>query len=141
MLFLVAFGPRIEALFGHLRFLGFYLACGVLGGIAQVSAMPGSHVPSIGASGAIAGVLGAFIVRYPTERILRLPAVLVIGVWAVVQFVHGFAPVTSEALSERGGSIAYFAHIGGFLAGIFAASLFSKSRGSRQGPRVRSRHY
>ena len=152
MLFLLVFGPEIERLCGHVRFVVFYLTCGILGGLAQVSVSTGSHIPGIGASGAIAGVLGAYLIRFPTNRIetvvpvgcfplfLRLPAVLVIGLWAAIQFVHGFAPVAPGALSERGGGIAYFAHIGGFLAGIFLIGLFTKRRLRRQGPRVRSHH-
>ena len=152
MLFLIVFGPLVEALCGHLKFAAFYLWCGILGNLAQLSVMPGSHVPGIGASGAIAGVLGAFLVRFPTERIgtivpigcfplfVRVPAILVIGLWAAVQFVHGFAPLSSDVLSERGGGVAYFAHIGGFLAGILFIGLFTKVRPGRQGPRARSRH-
>ncbi len=143
MLFLVVFGPDVEHLTGHVRFVAFYLACGMLGGLAQTSALPGSHVPSIGASGAIAGVLGAYIVRFPTSEIrslvplgcfplfLRLPAVLVIGAWALVQFVHGFSTVSSRVLSEQGGGVAYFAHIGGFLSGIFLIALFAGTGSSR----------
>ena len=136
MLFLAVFGPDIEYLTGHVRFVLFYLTCGVLGSIAQLLVMPGSHVPSIGASGAIAGVLGAYIVRFPLGDVhtivpigcfpllLRLPALLVIGAWAAVQFMHGYASVSGRVLSERGGGIAYFAHIGGFLGGIFLIGLF-----------------
>jgi len=140
MLFLLVFGPRVEALCGSRRFLAFYLVCGVLGGLADVSAMPGGHVPSIGASGAIAGVLGAFAVRFPTERIWNVPAVLLIGSWAAVQFVRGFGSVPYGVPSDAGGGTAYFAHIGGFLAGVLVIGLFIKSPRSRQGPRVRSRH-
>jgi membrane associated rhomboid family serine protease len=152
MLFLGVFGPEIERLAGHLRFVAFYLLCGVLGNVAQLSAAPGSHVPGIGASGAIAGVLGAYVVRFPTNSIdtivpigcfplfLRLPAILIIGVWAVVQFVHGFAPVSARVLSEQGGGIAYFAHIGGFLAGVLLIGLFAKNGRRRQGRRYRLYH-
>lgn len=125
MLFLAVFGPAIEYLTGHVRFVLFYLACGVLGSLAQLWATPGSHVPAIGASGAIAGVLGAYIVRFPLFPLfLRLPAILVIGLWAAVQFVHGFSSVSGRVLSEQGGGVAYFAHIGGFLGGVFLIALF-----------------
>ncbi len=135
MLFLLVFGPEIEFLFGHVRFVLFYLACGIVGGLAEVSVLGGSHVPGIGASGAIAGVLGAYLIRYPTRDIqtlvpigcfplfLRLPAFLVIGMWALSQFAHGFGSLSERVLSEQGGGTAYFAHIGGFLAGIFGVSL------------------
>ena len=137
MLFLFVFGPEIEALLGHVRFAVFYLACGVAGEIAQIAVGPGSHVPAIGASGAIAGVLGAYIVHRPTASIntivpigcfplfLRLPAILVIGVWAAVQFVHGFGALSSRVASEQGGT-AYFAHIGGFAAGVLTVGLFAR---------------
>lgn len=143
MLFLAVFGPEIEFLTGHVRFVAFYLACGVLGGIADVSVLAGSHVPSIGASGAIAGVLGAYLLRFPTRGIetivpigcfplfLRLPAFLVIGLWAIVQFVHGFGSISDRVASEQGGGTAYFAHIGGFLAGIFTIGLFAIARRTR----------
>jgi membrane associated rhomboid family serine protease len=146
MLFLAVFGPDVEYVTGHLRFVAFYLACGVLGGLAQVSAGPGSHVASIGASGAIAGVLGAYIVRFPTSNVatlipigcfplfLRLPAIVVIGLWALVQFMHGFGSMSSRVLSEQGGGIAYFAHIGGFLSGIFLIELLGGSRRNRRAP-------
>ena len=140
MLFFVVFAPQIEALAGPLRFVAFYLVCGILGGLAQTSIDPSSHVPGIGASGAIAGVLGAFLVRYPTRDIetivpigcfplfLQLPAFLVIGLWAAVQFVHGFGPLSGRVLSEQGGGTAYFAHIGGFLAGVILIGFFAKRR-------------
>ena len=125
MLFLFVFGPVIEYVCGHVRFAMLYLLCGIAGGIAQVAIGPGSHVPELGASGAIAGILGAYIVTYPTARIntivpigcfplfLRLPAVLVIGLWAAIQFVSGFGSLSARLASEGGGT-AYFAHIGGF---------------------------
>jgi membrane associated rhomboid family serine protease len=136
MLFLFVFGPEIEYLCGHLRFALFYMVCGTIAGVSQVLVAPGSHVPSIGASGAIAGVLGAYIVSFPRNSIqtvvpigcfplfLRLPAILVIGVWAAVQFIIGFGTISSHVASEQGGGVAYFAHIGGFLAGVILIALF-----------------
>lgn len=135
MLFLFVFGPDIEYLCGHVRFVVLYLVCGVIGGLTQVFVDPASHVPSIGASGAIAGILGAYIVTYPTASVrtiipigcipifLRLPAVLVIGLWAASQFMHGFGAVSDRVMTEQGGGIAYFAHIGGFLAGLFVIAI------------------
>lgn len=152
MLFLAVFGPEIEYLLGHARFVGFYLLCGIAGNVAQVAMLPGSHVPGIGASGAIAGVLGAYLLRFPTNNIetivpigcfplfLRLPAVLIIGVWAAIQFVHGFGPVSTRVLSEQGGGIAYFAHIGGFSTGVLLGALLTKSMPARQGRRYRYHH-
>jgi membrane associated rhomboid family serine protease len=128
MLFLLAFGPTIEALCGHGRFAAFYLLCGIAGEIAQISTGPGSHLPAIGASGAIAGVLGAYIVSYPTATVfLRLPAVLVIGVWAAAQFLSGFGELSTQAASETAG-VAYFSHIGGFCCGVLAIGRFRRPR-------------
>ena len=135
MLFLLVFGPAVEYLTGHVRFVGFYLLCGLAGGIAQIAIGPGSHVPALGASGAIAGVLGAYLVNYPFAQIrtivplgcfplfLRLPALLVIGLWAATQFVTGFGTISDRAAESQGGT-AYFAHIGGFCAGVILIGLF-----------------
>ena len=153
MLFLVVFGPEIEYLVGHFRFLGFYLLCGVLGNLAELAMMPGSHVPGIGASGAIAGVLGAYALRFPTNSIativpigcfplfLRLPAIFVIGLWAVTQFVQGFSPqATGMVAHAQQGGIAYFVHIGGFLAGVLLIGFFARAVPRRQGRRYRYYH-
>jgi membrane associated rhomboid family serine protease len=138
MLFLFVFGPEIEYLCGHGRFLAFYLICGIAGGIAQVAVGPGSHVPEIGASGAIAGVLGAYLINFPTASIntivpigcfplfLRLPAILVIGLWALTQFVTGIGSLSERVGNDMGGGTAYFAHIGGFSAGVILIGLFKR---------------
>jgi membrane associated rhomboid family serine protease len=135
MLFLFVFGPAVEYLTGHLRFVAFYLLCGLAGGVAQIAIGPGSHVPALGASGAIAGVLGAYLVNYPFASIrtivpigcfplfLRLPAILVIGIWAATQFITGFGTISDRAAESQGGT-AYFAHIGGFCAGVLLIGLF-----------------
>jgi membrane associated rhomboid family serine protease len=134
MLFLFVFGPAIEFVCGHVRFLAYYLGCGIAGGIAQIAIDPGSHVPALGASGAIAGVLGGYIVTFPFAKIrtivpvfifplfLKLPALLVIGVWAASQFVTGFGTISDRAAESQGGT-AYFAHIGGFCAGVILIGL------------------
>ncbi len=114
MLFLAAFGPEVEGELGHLPFLALYLGCGLAGNLVQAAVDPGSHVPSVGASGAIAGVLGAYLLTYP----LRLGPVLFIAFWAGLQFVHGIGSLSSHVQSERTGGTAYFAHIGGFVAGL-----------------------
>jgi len=136
MLFLFVFGPDVEYLCGTVRFVLFYLICGTIGGLVQVFIAPGSHVPTLGASGAIAGVLGAYIVSFPTHSIraivpigcfplfLSLPAILVIGIWAAIQFITGFGAISSHVAAQQSGGIAYFAHIGGFLAGVFLIFLF-----------------
>ena len=135
MLFLFVFGPAVEYLTGHVRFVAFYLLSGIAGGLAQIAIGPASHVPAIGASGAIAGVLGAYLVNYPFASIrtivpigcfplfLRLPALLVIGLWAVSQFLTGFGSLSDRAAESQGGT-AYFAHIGGFCAGVLMIGLF-----------------
>ena len=134
MLFLFVFGPAIEYVCGHVRFLAYYLACGIAGGIAQIAIDSGSHVPALGASGAIAGVLGGYIVTFPFAKIrtivpiviipvfLKLPALLVIGVWAASQFITGFWTISDRAAESQGGT-AYFAHIGGFCAGVLLIGL------------------
>ncbi len=149
MLFLFAFGPQIEDVTGHFRFVAFYLTCGVLGNVAELAVLSNSHVPGIGASGAIAGVLGAYILRFPANSVetivpigcfplfLRLPAFLIIGLWAVTQFMHGFGTLSTRVLSEQGGGTAYFAHIGGFLAGVFLIGPFSRRGRRAQGRRSR----
>ncbi|HWT05830.1 MAG TPA: rhomboid family intramembrane serine protease [Xanthomonadales bacterium] len=139
MLFLFVFGPAIEDACGHVRFLVYYLLCGIAGGIAQIVIGPGSHVPALGASGAIAGVLGGYLVTYPFASIrtivpivifplfVRLPAILVIGVWAATQFLNGFATISDRAAESTGGT-AYFAHIGGFCAGVLLIGLMSRKQ-------------
>ncbi len=135
MLFLFVFGPDIEYACGHLGFLALYLLCGIAGGVAQIASGPGSHIPELGASGAIAGILGAYIVTNPFGRVntivpigcfplfLRLPALLVIGVWAATQFLNGFGSLSSH-IGDTSGGTAYFAHIGGFACGVIAIGLF-----------------
>ena len=139
MLFLFVFGPAIENACGHVRFLVYYLVCGIAGGIAQIVVGPGSHVPALGASGAIAGVLGGYLVTFPFASIrtivpivifplfVRLPAILVIGVWAATQFLNGFATISDRAAESTGGT-AYFAHIGGFCAGVLLIGLTSRRK-------------
>jgi membrane associated rhomboid family serine protease len=136
MLFLFVFGPAVEYVCGHVRYLAFYLLCGIAGGIAQIAISPGSHVPALGASGAIAGVLGGYLVNFPFASVrtiipifffplfVRLPAILVIGIWAATQFLNGFGSISDRAAESTGGT-AYFAHIGGFCAGVLLIGLMS----------------
>jgi rhomboid family protein len=135
MLFLWIFGNNIEDSMGRLTFVGFYL----LGGLAalglQVVTDPNSAVPTVGASGAIAGVLGAYARLYPRARVVTLvfiviiftvvtlPALLVLGVWFLLQLLPAF----SEPVTGAGGGVAYFAHIGGFLFGVLAIKLFANN--------------
>jgi membrane associated rhomboid family serine protease len=123
MLFLGIFGDNVEAAFGHLRYLLFYFVCGVGAGLMHIAFNFNSHIPALGASGAISGVLGAYIVLEPRNRILtlififlvRVPAVVVLGLWFVLQFLSGIGSLGSTA----NGGVAVWAHIGGFLLGLF----------------------
>ena len=135
MVFLWAFGPEIEDVMNPLRYSVFYLAGGVVAMLAQIAVSPGSTVPSLGASGAIAAVMGAFLVIYPRDRIRSLlvififvrvrfiPAALLIGVWFLIQLFN----VGTVANVEVGG-VAYMAHIGGMVFGIVTARLFVDAR-------------
>ncbi len=128
MWFLWIFGGNTEDAFGHFGYLIFYLACGIAGGVVHTIANWGSNLPAVGASGAIAGVMGAYLVLYPRARILtlvplflffftvRLPAVVVIGIWFLIQFLSG---IGSLGVAEAGG-VAFWAHIGGFAVGALA---------------------
>jgi membrane associated rhomboid family serine protease len=143
MLFLWIFGNNIEDRLGHVGFLAFYLAGGLVAAAAQVLAAPASTVPVIGASGAIAAVLGAYLVLYPRARVLsliyfglffqliRVPAIVLLGFWFAVQVVSAFV---AAGASDGGGGVALFAHIGGFLAGI-AVGLLVRRIGDGGGPR------
>jgi membrane associated rhomboid family serine protease len=126
MLFLWIFGDNIEDAFGHLGYLVFYLATGLLASAAHIALQPGSQIPAVGASGAISGVLGAYILFFHMNRITVLigwfittvPAWAMIGLWAVTQFVNAYGAL---ALTEETGGVAYAAHAGGFLAGLIIA--------------------
>jgi membrane associated rhomboid family serine protease len=128
MLFLWIFGDNVEDRLGHARFVFFYLGSGYVAFFAQALAGPHSSLPSIGASGAISGVLGAYLILYPRTRIVTLiflgffirlvevPALVFLPVWFLIQFVSGLASLNVAAAAS--GGVAWFAHIGGFLAGI-----------------------
>lgn len=132
MLYLWIFGNNIEDTLGPIRFTVFYLLCGVLATLAQVASGPNARVPTIGASGAIAGVLGAYLVLFPQARVLsvvfvfyfirfvEIPAIIVLGFWFVLQFFNGLAALSMPTM----GGIAYFAHIGGFVAGVVLIFIF-----------------
>jgi membrane associated rhomboid family serine protease len=133
MWFLWIYGDNVEDILGHWKYLLFYLSCGVGAALVQVLAAPGSRVPMIGASGAIAGVMGAYLVKFPHSRITTLvfvfvflttvevPAVLILLYWFVIQFFSGVGSI-AEAHLSRGG-VAWFAHVGGFLAGALLIKL------------------
>jgi membrane associated rhomboid family serine protease len=128
MLYLWIFGNNIEDRLGHLRFLVFYLFCGYFAAYAHAITEPNSVIPMIGASGAVSGILGAYLLLYPRAhvytliflgffvQVVRLPALIVIGFWAIIQLVSG---ITAKA-AVSGGGVAWFAHIGGFVFGLGA---------------------
>jgi membrane associated rhomboid family serine protease len=134
MVFLWAFGPEVEELMGRRRYLLFYLLGGLAASLAQVIASPASTVPNLGASGAIAAVMGAFLVTYPHDRIRSLlvilvfvrvtylPAALLIGVWALLQLLS----LGALAQHPAAGGVAYAAHVGGFIFGAVVARLFAR---------------
>jgi membrane associated rhomboid family serine protease len=134
MIYLWVFGDNVEEAFGHLGYLLFYLVCGVLAALAQVAIDPSSTIPSVGASGAIAGVLGAYLVIFGSSRVRtlvflgpiillpRIPAMLLIGFWFFTQLISGIG-LLSDRTHQTGG-VAFWAHIGGFVAGLVLALLF-----------------
>jgi membrane associated rhomboid family serine protease len=139
MVFLWAFGPEIEDAMGPPKYLAFYLLSGLVASLAQTAMQPGSTIPNLGASGAIAGVMGAFLVTYPRDRIRAvlfigwfarvtfIPAALLIGVWFLIQV---FSQVGSVANVQSGGGVAYAAHVGGFIFGAISSRIFESSRPS-----------
>jgi membrane associated rhomboid family serine protease len=141
MLYLWIFGDNIEDNFGHGKFLVFYIICGLAASFAQILADPTSPVPSLGASGAIAGVLGAYLVMFPHNRVrnivmlgwiwttVELPAIIVLGFWIVIQVVSQY---TSSFQSKHSGGVAYMAHIGGFAVGVLLSFVF-RNRQQRPG--------
>jgi membrane associated rhomboid family serine protease len=145
MLFLWIFGDNVEDDFGHLKYLIFYLICGFAASFAQIALDPDSVVPSLGASGAIAGVLGSYLIMFPRNRvraivflgfiftIVSLPAFIVIGLWIVTQLFSQFAAISSHSAQTAGGGVADMAHIGGFFAGMVLTFLFRS--------RPQERHY
>lgn len=137
MLFLWIFGNNVEDVFGRFKFLAFYFACGFFAALAQILSDPQSVIPMVGASGAIAGVMGAYLVLFPRARVLtlvpifffftflELPALVIIGYWALLQFLNANWFGGGEI---RGGGIAYFAHLGGFITGLVWALLLKARR-------------
>jgi rhomboid family protein len=129
MLFLFIFGDNIEKAYGHAKYVIFYLICGIIASFAHVLSQPDSIIPSLGASGAISGVMAGYLVLFPTNRVkvllalgvillrpMMVPAVVMIGVWALLQFVNGLGSIA--VTDQTSGGVAYWAHIGGFVAGL-----------------------
>ena len=136
MWFLWIFGDNIEDYLGHFSYLSFYLASGLAAAFAQVILSPHSQVPTVGASGAIAGVLGAYFVLYPKARVLiwfpilflfHLPAWVMLGYWFLMQFVSG-AATSLAAYSDTRGGVAFWAHVGGFVSGALLVKVFGERK-------------
>ena len=147
MLFLYIFGDNVEHTLGTIPFLAFYLIAGVVASFAQILVDSTSLIPSLGASGAIAGVLGAYIVLFPSNRVLVyffynavwVPALLVLGLWFVIQLVSGFGQIAVS--QQASGGVAYMAHVGGFVAGLVVGFLARAMLGSRLQERRAARGY
>jgi membrane associated rhomboid family serine protease len=141
MLYLWIFGDNVEDRLGHLRYLVFYLFCGAIAALGQTITNPYSTIPMVGASGAIAGVMGAYFVLYPHSRVLtavfiffyldlvEIPAIFFLGIWFFMQLFSGVGSIGADAAS---GGVAFWAHVGGFIAG---AGLGAVVRTRGQGPR------
>ncbi|GAB4113610.1 MAG: rhomboid family intramembrane serine protease [Candidatus Caldatribacteriota bacterium] len=133
MLFLWIFGNNIEDFFGRIPFILFYLLCGVAAAFTQILFNPNSTIPMVGASGAIAGVLGGYLILYPRARVttviifgffirlVRIPALIFLGLWIIYQFLYG---ISSLSVSSAEGGVAWFAHIGGYIAGLISVKVY-----------------
>lgn len=149
MLYLWIFGDNVEDAMGHTRFLAFYLLGGFLASLAHIITSPTSRIPTVGASGAIAAVLGAYLILYPRARVLTLvvlgffirlvmvPATIVLGLWFILQLFQG---VMSLGMADMGG-VAFWAHIGGFVSGMLLVRLFARPQGPRIYDPLRGRWY
>lgn len=138
MWFLWVFGDNIEDRLGHIRYILFYFLCGIVAGLAQVSIIPDSQVPMVGASGAVAGVLAAYVLFYPRAQIrtllflfifieiIHLPALVFIGIWFLFQFAAGVGSLGTRPDMVQG--VAWWAHVGGFAAGFLLAMLLGNRR-------------
>lgn len=136
MLFLWIFGNNVEDALGHFRYLIFYLLCGIAAAYLQIATAPYSKVPMVGASGAISGVLGAYLLLFPRAKVLtiiflgffwdliRVPAMIVLGFWIILQVIYGMTSLGGAS----GGGVAWFAHVGGFVAGIVLLFIFKKRK-------------
>jgi membrane associated rhomboid family serine protease len=140
MLYLWIFGDNLEDRMGHLRYLVFYLVCGFAADMAHVLMNAHSYIPSLGASGAISGVLGGYVLLFPNRQVraivLRfyttIPAWAAIGIWFVFQLINGLGLLGQS--SREGGGVAYAAHVGGFVAGLLLVKVFLIGRGGAGGP-------
>jgi membrane associated rhomboid family serine protease len=149
MLYLWIFGDNVEEMLGSILYTLFYLGAGIIAGLAQVFVAPNSLIPAVGASGAVAGVLAVYLVLFPTApvrvlipgyflmRMARVPAIVVLGLWFVLQLFNGFLSLGAATMAT--GGVAWFAHIGGFMAGLGVGLLLRLFR--RPGPPADSSYY
>jgi membrane associated rhomboid family serine protease len=136
MLYLWIFGDNLEKVMGHLRFLIFYLICGVAAALAHIIFNARSNVPTVGASGAISGILGGYMLMFPRNRVRVLtnrgvaavPAFVMLGLWILIQVMSGLGSLGART-EETGGGVAFMAHVGGFVAGLILVKLFVARRG------------
>jgi membrane associated rhomboid family serine protease len=134
MLYLWIFGDNLEHRMGHVRFLVFYLLCGLAAGGAHILFNSASNVPTVGASGAISGVLGGYLLLFPKNRvrvltrggIMAVPAMYVLGFWIFIQFINSAGSMARTSETGDGGGVAYLAHVGGFVAGLALAKVFAR---------------
>jgi membrane associated rhomboid family serine protease len=139
MLYLWIFGDNLEHLMGRVRFIIFYLVCGVAAAFAHIAFNSNSNIPTVGASGAISGVLGGYMLMFPNNRVRVLtrggvaavPAFVMLGIWILIQLVSGFGAIADTA--QSGGGVAFMAHVGGFVAGLVLVNFFAQ--GTRRGTR------
>jgi membrane associated rhomboid family serine protease len=136
MLFLWIFGDNLEDRMGKVKYVAFYLLCGLIASAAQIMLNPNGRIPGIGASGAIAGVMGGYLLIYPHARVRTIgrfgmqevPAWLMLGFWILTQMLAGWADWGGRELGEERGGVAYAAHVGGFVAGLLLVKLFASRR-------------
>lgn len=137
MLYLWIFGDNVEDRFGKVGFLVFYLVCGIAASFAQYAVSPSMNIPNLGASGAIAGVLGAYILMFPKAMVrvavgvsvVALPALVVLGFWIALQLFSGVGSIAATSSGEATGGVAYMAHVGGFAAGLVLTFIFGRNVG------------
>ena len=142
MLYLWIFGDNVEDRMGHGRFLAFYLLCGTAAALGQTITVPDSTIPMVGASGAVAGVMGAYFVLYPHSRIVTLlpfifiqivevPAVFFLGLWFVMQLLSGVGSIATATANQPSGGVAFWAHVAGFAAGVAGVFVFRRPQRQR----------
>src|SRR5678816_4505271 len=143
MLYLWIFGDNVEDRMGHGRFFSFFLLCGAAAAIGQTLTVPDSMVPRVGASGAIAGVMGAYFILYPHSRIVTLiplfivfpivevPAIFFLGIWFVMQLLSGVGSIAAATAGEPSGGVAFWAHVAGFAAGVIGVFAFRRPQRQR----------